>query len=276
MHQAPEESSRQNQAPTFGSIGSWTAARGQHAPPHRHGAWKITYYRTGRIDSVVDGVRHDVTTGDVLVLPPRAVHEEIAHTAYSNFYLLVDAPASQPWPASCHGEAAHDVGWLLARMLREASARERPGADPSPAPDAIPSTGTAGDLVPALLRVLDLTLRRAEPPEHHSTARTVVRAVEQLYEETYSGPVSVATTARQVGVSSSSLRQHFAAERGLSPQQSLLEVRLRHALTLLRSSDLPLAAVAERCGFHSASHLSRRVKEATGSPPGALRSSAPA
>lgn len=250
MHSAPEASPLR-----FSSIGSWTALLGQHAPPHRHAGWKVTYYRTGRIDSIVDGVRYEVTGGDVLVLHPNALHEEIAHTAYSNYYLLLEAPPDQPWPAACYAEAAHDVGWLLSRTLREAS---------STTPDKAAMT-------PALLRVLDLTLRRAHPDEHPSVSQTIVRAVEQLYEECYSGTVSISDMARQVGVSSSSLRHYFTSLRGVSPQEALQQVRLRQALALLRSSDLSLASIAERCGFHSASHLSRRVKAATGSSPGRLR-----
>jgi len=99
----------------------------------------------------------------------------------------------------------------------------------------------------------------------------MVRAVEQWFEEAYSSPISIAGAARRVGVSPSSLRHYFAEQRGLSPQEALQQVRLRHALTLLRTSDLGLASIAERCGFHSASHLSRRVKAATGSSPGRLR-----
>jgi AraC-like DNA-binding protein len=250
LHQAPEAG-----RPTFISIGSWSADRGQDAPPHRHAGWKITYYRTGRIDSIVDATTYEVLPGDVLVLRPNAMHAEIAHTAYSNYYLLLDAPPDQPWPASCEGDTAHDIGWLLARMLREASSKES---------DSLSMT-------PALVQVLDLTLRRAVPGEHLSPMQAVVRSVERLYEENYSSGISIAVTARQVGVSPSSLRHYFASVRGTSPHEALQQVRLRKATALLRTSDLSLASIAERCGFNSASHLSRRVKAATGSSPGSLR-----
>ena len=40
---------------------------------------------------------------------------------------------------------------------------------------------------------------------------------------------------------------------------------------LLAHTGLPIEVVAERCGFRTAHHFSRRVKQATGLPPGALR-----
>jgi transcriptional regulator GlxA family with amidase domain len=51
----------------------------------------------------------------------------------------------------------------------------------------------------------------------------------------------------------------------------LQEIRVRHALNLLRTSDITIEAVALQCGYDSASHLSRHIKRATGKTPGSLR-----
>jgi AraC-like DNA-binding protein len=42
---------------------------------------------------------------------------------------------------------------------------------------------------------------------------------------------------------------------------------VRHALNLLRTSDITIEAVALQCGYDSASHLSRHIKRATGKAP---------
>jgi AraC-like DNA-binding protein len=244
-----------HETPRFLFAGIWEAAAGQHAPGHRQSGWKVTYYRRGRIESIVDGVRHAVAAGDALVLPPHAVHEEIALTAYTDLYLVLDAPADHPWPTTMDADTAHEVGWLLGAILREQPRRDE-----------------ADSTMPALLEVLDTTLRRTDPRQRPSSAAEVaVRAAETLFEEQYAGSVSIAAVARQVRVSPSSLRAYFTALRGIPPQEVLQRVRLRHTLTLLRTSDLTLAAIAERCGFHSASHLSRHVKAETGFSPGSLR-----
>lgn len=242
-------------APRFLGAGLWEAAAGQDAPPHRHAGWKVTYYRSGRVGSIVDGVHHAVGAGDALVLPPYAVHEEIAHTAYTDLFLIVDAPDDHPWPPTMDPASAREVGWLLTAIVREQ-----------------PRAGDADGMMPALLEVLDTTLRRADPGRHPSSgAEVVVRAAEQVFEEGYAGPLSIEDVARRVRVSPSSLRAHFTRVRGIPPLQALREVRVRHALSLLRTSDLTLASIAERCGFHSASHLSRHVRASTGSSPGQLR-----
>ena len=241
------------------SVGSWTAERGQHAPPHRHAGWKITYYRSGRIDSVVEGMRYQARPGTVLVLPPNAAHEEVARTAYSNYYLVLDVDGEPAWPAQCLGETAHDIGWLLAALVREESAPDQH----TPA------------MIDAQLRTLDITLRRHHPDEVPSRPESVVRAADQIFEERYATRLTIEAVAADVGVSPSTLRHYFADTTGIAPQTALRRVRLRHALTMLRTSDLPLTAIAARCGFHSASHLSREVKADTGTSPGRLRSSRP-
>lgn len=246
-------------SPTHLATGAWTAQQGQDAPPHRHAAWKVTYYRSGRIASTVDGVRHEVRAGTVLVLRPDQAHEEIAHTAYSNYYTLLAAPPDQPWPARCDGDDAHEVGRICAALLREGSS-----------PDPNSSAMTA-----ALTTELDVTLRRHDPRVSPSTAERTVRAAERVVEETYSDPLTVVALASAVGVSASTLRAHFAEVAGVAPLTFLRRVRVRHAIGLLRGSDLPLASIAARCGFDSASHLSRHVKAATGRPPGQVRLNRP-
>lgn len=237
------------------AVGAYAAARGQHAAPHRHAGWKVTYYRTGRIDSIVDGVRYAARPGTVLVLRPNASHEELAHTAYSNYYLLLDAPGDQPWPDECAGQAAQELGNHLAGLVREDTRPDR----------------RSPELIKALVTCVDLTLQRQHPDQRPEPAEELVRGVEQLFEERYAERISIAATAREAGVSPSGLRQHFVARRGQPPQAALQAVRVRRALDLLRTSDLTLPVIADRCGFASASHLSRVIKSETGSSPGRLR-----
>jgi len=237
------------------AIGSWAAERGRHAPPHRHAAWKVTFYRTGRIDSVVDGRTYRVGPGTVLVLPPNAAHAEVARTAYSNYYLLLDAPADQPWPEVCTGPAAHEIGSLLSALVREESS-----------PD-----GWSGSCTAALLALVDATLCRSRSTTDLPRAHHVVRRVEEIFERRYAESLTMAGVAVEAGLSLSTLRSYFAEADRPAPSTVLRQVRLRHAVNLLATSDLPLAAIAARCGYYSASHLSREVKSGTGRTPGTLR-----
>ncbi len=67
------------------------------------------------------------------------------------------------------------------------------------------------------------------------------------------------------------LVRSFRAAEGRPPMAYVWERRVALAADLLAGTGLPVAAVAERCGFKTVHHFSRRVKAATGLPPAALR-----
>ncbi len=241
--------------PTFVAVGAYSAPRGRHAAPHHYAAWKVTLYRSGHIDALIDGVPYQVGPGTILTIPPHLDHAEVAHTAYSNYYLLLDAQPDLPWPRVAVDSGTERLGSALAALVSESSTVD----EHSPT------------MVDSLVNVVDVTLRRLAADRTPSRARTIVNAVEQLLEERYGSRCLVADLAREVGVSTSTLRAMFGAELGRSPQERLREIRLHHAVELLQTSNLTLAAVATRCGYHSASHLTRHLKQALGRTPGALR-----
>lgn len=239
--------------PSFVSAGSYRAPAGRHAAPHRYAVWKLTYYVRGRIEAHIDDTPHAIRPGTILVVPPRAAHAERADTGYSNMYVLVHAPDRWPWPSLLAPRAWPDAERIFTLLLAEL-AGQAPFAD---------------EMTHTLTGHLDLALRR------HATTTTqaaqIVAAAERLMFERYSTPLSITEVARHTAVSTSALRAHFAAERGCSPSERLRDIRLRHAQSLLHASDLSIEAVAVRCGFHSASHLSRHFRAQFGTAPGQLR-----
>ena len=118
---------------------------------------------------------------------------------------------------------------------------------------------------------LDLVLRRGEHQPRVDRGERLVRHAERILEERFATSVSLPEVAAALGVSVSTLRSWFVRLRGQPPSRYLRDVRLRRALHLIRSSDLTLDVVARSCGFDSASHLSRTVREVTGRSPGSHR-----
>lgn len=243
----------------FVSAGAYSAPRGRHAAPHRYAVWKLTYYRAGRIDAFVAETRYAMTPGSVLAVPPGVDHAEVAHTDYSNYYVLVNALLDWPWSRLTVDAGTPRLSGTFAALVREVSLVDE----------------HSGSMIDALVQQVDVTLRRGAAQRRDSTARAVVNAVEQILEDRYGEHLSVDDLASDVGVSASTLRSYFARETGTSPHARLRAVRLRHAVTLLQASDLTLAAIAARCGYHSASHLARHLKAALGCTPGEVRRRTP-
>jgi len=87
-------------------------------------------------------------------------------------------------------------------------------------------------------------------------------------------PPRLGDLAHRLGVVPSTLRLAFLAERGAPPTKVFAAIRQRRALAHLRDSTLTLESIARLCGYASTSHLSRKIRQVTGLPPGRLRARA--
>ncbi len=107
--------------------------------------------------------------------------------------------------------------------------------------------------------------------------RPVDPLIERLCGRLASGPVRampIRALAQSVGLSPSRLMHRFKAATGTSLRAWWEAHRLERARHLLASSALPVAEVAERCGFADPFHFSRRFRHHTGAAPSAVRSGA--
>jgi LacI family transcriptional regulator len=83
--------------------------------------------------------------------------------------------------------------------------------------------------------------------------------------------IGVEQVLQVVPLSRRVFESRFAKRVGRTPHQEIVRVQAERAKELLRETDLPLKAIAERVGVRHAEYLSVLFKRATGSPPGAYR-----
>jgi transcriptional regulator GlxA family with amidase domain len=84
-------------------------------------------------------------------------------------------------------------------------------------------------------------------------------------------PETTTQIAAQIGLSPRRLEQIFHDNLNLTPAAYALTLRLAAARRMITDTRHPLAEVALRCGFSSASALSRAFRAKFGQPPSALR-----
>jgi AraC family transcriptional regulator, transcriptional activator FtrA len=84
-------------------------------------------------------------------------------------------------------------------------------------------------------------------------------------------PLDVAALSRHARVSPRTFARRFREESGTTPLQWLLAQRVLEARRLLEESDLPVEAVAWRCGFGTAASLRDHFRRATATTPTAYR-----
>lgn len=84
-------------------------------------------------------------------------------------------------------------------------------------------------------------------------------------------PLSIADVAAFAGVSTSTAERLFARYAGTSVARWVLRARVERAQYLLRSSQLPVGAVARAVGFSDQYHFSRTFSRLVGTPPTRFR-----
>ncbi|MGR3782366.1 MAG: transcriptional regulator FtrA [Albimonas sp.] len=100
--------------------------------------------------------------------------------------------------------------------------------------------------------------------------RGVARAMDWA-RENLSRPLTVADLAREAAMSERTFLRRFRDGAGLSPRDWLAAERAARAQDLLEATDLPLDAVAERCGYASPETFRAAFRRAVGAPPAAWR-----
>ena len=143
-----------------------------------------------------------------------------------------------------------------------------------------PGLGTR-PMVGAMMKQITIILLRAHfarlgsasplsmPLLHPRLGRALLAILEQP-----EGPHSLGSLAAAAGMSRSRFVHHFSAAYGRTPMEFVQLVRLQAAARMLRSSDLPVKAVAAAVGYASRSHFSHAFRTEYGVDPTAFRSDA--
>ncbi len=235
--------------------GAYQAARGVHFPPHHHTIWELVYYRSGAPVCVMSGKPFPGYAGLVWLTPPGITHAERAVTEYSNYYIGCEIRGRPDWPAFVDDDGDRSIERVCRQIVIECQRK------------------SAGHqrMLELLGEELACLLQRTTSEKALPTREQIVARAERVIDERCSQPLTIRDVARAANTSASALRAHFQEVRGCSPREYLRQARLGRAIGLLRTSSLKLEAVAEMCGFDSASHLTRTVKRATRRTPGQIR-----
>ena len=109
--------------------------------------------------------------------------------------------------------------------------------------------------------------QRLSVPTRIGTRHPRLSAVIQRMEQNLEEPISPATLAREVGMSTRQLERLFRRYVQRSPKRYYMELRLQKARNLLMQTGMSVIEVALACGFASPSHFSKCYRAHYGSTP---------
>ncbi len=122
---------------------------------------------------------------------------------------------------------------------------------------------------PVLIPPLEIVARGSS--SYEAVADPLVRKAMQFLVEQISTIASVEEWAVRVGVSRRVLERRFQGALNRSPHAMIQHERIERAKSLLTTTDLPVALIAERCGYQSNERLTVNFRDSVGVPPASYR-----
>jgi AraC-like DNA-binding protein len=249
--------------PTRVSVGTVTYPPGGTLGPRRQHDVQLVLVHAGSARVTVDGREHRIAVGEVGLLLPG--HRE-------RFAFDADIATRHSWVQVHVPELSPDLRAQLEQL--PAVLPLTPALD-TIAREAVATAASALPNAPALLAHLAaaalwryIAEAQRRRPER---ARPVDDARRFIHANLHDPALTLDAIAAAAHVTPAHLIRSFRAEHGTTPKAYLWERRVALGVDLLANTGLPISAIAGRCGFTTPHHFSRRVRQATGMPPAALR-----
>ncbi len=124
-----------------------------------------------------------------------------------------------------------------------------------------------------VLDCLDMLIKEQRLQKQPFAADGMVQTARAFMDHHFHEPLTLAQIAADCHLSPIYFHKRYTALTGETPRQFLLTKRIDAARGLLRTTELPLATVAQSCGFSGQAYFTHCFKEKTGVTPGQYRRS---
>ena len=232
----------------------------EHVPVHTHADPHFLMIVSGDYLTTARQSSKRCSPGSLIFNPPVTTHQDRFRSATGRFFtlsleperyrLLMDAGGSIETP-TCFGDGAQT--WLAARMYSEFRRRD--------------------SLSPTILEGLALELlgTTARQERFKGKRPSWLGLAVELIQNGGITSLSVAAIAREVNVHPYHLCRAFRRFLGVTPGEFIRACRMERAMSMLRDSELSIAAVALECGYSDQSQFTRCFKRRTGTTPARMR-----
>jgi len=257
--------------------------------PHKNKGMEITYVESGMLDWMVEGQQESVSPGTVFFTLPWQVHGSVREQEPSNTvcHVLFRLGEEYSTPRSTFvfpaqfGFSRREAS-VLSRVL---ACSEKHAFRATPAvrwmmPALTAELQGAHELrstqAVTLLRGILVELKRiisgdAFHEELHTPSEKAVKHLLDALAADCGRDWSLERMAAQCGLQRTRLNAIVQKLTGGSPIEYLSRLRIEHAKTLLRETDMPITHIAFECGFSSSQYLANRFHKVVGLTPSRYR-----
>ena len=234
-----------------------------------HDHYEVYIHAYGDVSMEVDGRLFLLSPGDIIILPPYALHRLTNPRRQNVRYhaLYISDPNGSAYLSCLRASSEH---LYLSPTIKESSrlAAHRDLFNASGEP-AFPSSAK---MLAALTHFISLIedIQAADHILSPTPLSSELQSALDCIADKYMMPLSAAEIASSAGISTSLLTKLFRAEFDTTPIAYLLEYRIRKACEML-STSLSLHDICSACGFSDYSRFIERFHRTYGITPHKLR-----
>ncbi|MBI4978646.1 MAG: AraC family transcriptional regulator [Spirochaetes bacterium] len=236
---------------SFNLIRTWQTGLMSSYPSHAHEVWEAVFYVEGE-GTVTAGNRiMEFRRGTLLVTPPGMNHRERAKNTYANLGLMfrrADLPHEPLLLNDMNGSAVESVLRLIYHDYHQNGQRPTEVCD-------------------LLLAVFLAQITRTNHGDHGIIARIEHLLIDNIHNHAF----TIRDAARIARIPYRKLLTDFRAATGRTPLQYLIDLRLNESRTILETTTIPVAELAQMIGFTDPYYFSRLFRNKTGLTPRTYR-----
>jgi AraC-like DNA-binding protein len=234
-------------------------SRGRLIPPRKADIVMVKWGEAGEGRILVGDRRLPIRPGEVgIYLPGACPSFEAASAVWTLWFWTVDGPLAESF--------AREIGLrpgtfaMGAPPVAKLKGLMQALGDPSP-----PGERAASQLAIELLYQVAAGVQRIHPDPVVEEACRLIHGCWQQAD------FSVSQIADILGCHRTTACRRFRQAMGITMIDYLSRLRIQHATDLLRNSTLPVAEIAQRCGFRSATYFCRVFRDRTNQTPSEVR-----
>lgn len=252
-------------------------------PLHWHSEFEINYIVSGKSEFVCGDERIVADAGDIIMLPPNLLHAIYPH---GDFQEIHDTLVFREQMLGISKEERCGVSYIEPivrgrhRVIVPISKVHRAYGEIHKSVKQI-FTCAKRNTPEADLYMKSELLRLIWLLEENECVRMVkkrddrqlesIRSVLGFISENYRDTISIEQLADMAHLSKSYFMYHFKQLVGISAIEYMIQLRIKHACELLRTTTCTSAEIAFACGFQNLSNFNRQFKKCVGCTPGQYR-----
>ena len=194
---------------------------------------------------------------NMMIRADRMKELEQSFSGISGFRTLFMTPYEQSGGLWLSAEVLESVSALISRMTVEYDTM-REGRE---------------QILPALFAEFIITVSRYCGTPMKKYEKSGIESAAVYLEEHYMEDSPIKKAGELTHYSRRHFERLFSDIYGITPSRYLTDVRIKRARQLLVTTDMPIATIAQQCGFCDASYFTKVFRENTGTAPKAFRMS---